>query len=1462
MKVSIKNQAQFLAEFHEGFRKKLASYHERAIEGVKTEISYTVEGSIGRYFIEHILADTVGGLPLIGPFAADFISSIPIKVYEYFEQEKITANAVNFQEQKAVLGIKEVEAIMEETAHEVARIFEQQINMFENNNDVLKIAKYGVEKIFTYAEHHKAEYKRGLIFSCNNFLQALISDEYAGLELWKKEKLKNIDGDILNLYEIFTKPGLKIEIAEGHYFYKKQPNSDVHYGFRGEIFSFDEKKNSYVPSDLDKNYDITACSPATYDADMHLVQQVSINSYIDYLVTAKEHAVSFVNYLKLSPSSQLVFRGVSVPTGSNLSYGDFSNCDMTRMSFYEVNLQHTVFTDARLPLAKFSNTNLANSWLKNTDFRWSEFEGADFSGQHTMLLDAKFDYATLGAGTDFTDNPYFVGLSKEGALVLTDKISFTTADKLQNLETIVTKVVADLNSHPPPQALEFYNVRPSLNSFIGRTKVLAEMHEHFSSNKKTVQVIAGLGGMGKTQTALRYVQEHEQDYHAQVRWIGAETKEILEENFKEFATALGLNTVKKNIKEVITFVQEQLVNKDVLLIFDNVENYDLIRAYLPNTHTSNLHHVLITTRNKGVFEAASAFTGDKVIGLEPFSIAEAVDYVHTITPYASLAEAIDLAKVFDNIPLALSQSLAYIKNNNASISDYLTEFYRLKELKLQESLQDASIEALVDGHVANIYTTLSMSLDTLTAFPKAIEILKICAYLNADDIPEYLFNSMFASELEKNKNLAILKSYSLVTLKPQAIYIHRLLQEVIQAKFASQENEILLAAAKLLTTNMYNGAEGFGTADETFQQNAPLMNHANSLLQHAKNPVERSLQEYLANLYQTCGYFYESINKTSSAIEYTQKALELTAVVYGKDHPEYAYNLSFLARISAHDKPSNIKALADVEQALSIIKNYYQDDNNAHMASQLQYLAGSYADLDRKAEALLKFQESFAIYENLYGADHPHTILVQYRVATALIQVGQNDAGLVILEQIVSKAAEKLGNNSSVVGDIYQAIGREYEHKAQYDKALNAYNASAEIFKNYQADPSKLAFVLNDIGDVYYKQQQYSQALPLYQQALAIKQQCLGVDSTSTFYELLHLGKTYFCLEEDEQAEDFFSQALARRGTLENTENIADIYFYQGEIYKKKELYEEALAQYRISYEMYQAIKFENTEFLIYLDETRIKIEEVEECLSLIKAADALAAAASTETDTTDTASTTAAHFQMPDKSHDDCCIIATVSEIIYDNALLHSPELLLGAHKLGVINELIALGAQDGEVATGITRAASEYGIAQVLEILFPQQAAILVLKYEEVAPNNFAHLPSIASGAFALKAADVGIDALRSLHQPSAYHTYQLAYGITHLYSMYNGIGEFSLLMTSSEIMQNLYHKEYLQALSKISSAAVQINLSLMVQHFGGDEAYNLIIVAYSAYSFLYNVCDFYQEVNWQETAGYLGDLLNENL
>ena len=160
---------------------------------------------------------------------------------------------------------------------------------------------------------------------------------------------------------------------------------------------------------------------------------------------------------------------------------------------------------------------------------------------------------------------------------------------------------------------------PQPVQFVARSKELTEMHYMlYGHSSRSIVVLQGLGGIGKTQLGLAYVMRHEEKFSA-VFWLNANDKDSLRLSFQAVAqqvlkyhssTSLLASVDLDDLDQVVHAVKTWLSlqkNTRWLMIYDNYDNPQTnnnadssavdIRRFLPG---SNHGSIIITTRSAQV----------------------------------------------------------------------------------------------------------------------------------------------------------------------------------------------------------------------------------------------------------------------------------------------------------------------------------------------------------------------------------------------------------------------------------------------------------------------------------------------------------------------------------------------------------------------------------------------------------------------------------------------------------------------------------------------------------------------------------------------------------------------------------------------------------------------------------------------------------------------------------------------
>ncbi|HLZ57550.1 MAG TPA: helix-turn-helix domain-containing protein [Ktedonosporobacter sp.] len=358
--------------------------------------------------------------------------------------------------------------------------------------------------------------------------------------------------------------------------------------------------------------------------------------------------------------------------------------------------------------------------------------------------------------------------------------------------------LADVFGKPPEEwGRRPWNV-PFLRNlyFTGREQILQRLHHDLAGEQvvalSQTRAISGLGGIGKTQTALEYAYRYADEYEA-VLWIRADSYESLVSDYAALATTLNLPVQQERDQHRVASMVKGWLQKHSpwLLIFDNADDPALVTDFLPTRADGA---ILLTTR--------SQVTGShiKKIEMEKMSREEGIDFLlRRINSHKEEGQSTEMSQqerdtaeqiweCMDGLPLALDQGAAYIEETGCALSDYLTLFKtrgrRLLELRGQQ----------VTDHPEPVTTTWSLAFEKIErANSAAAELLRLCAFLHSDEIPESMIiegasrlgpalQSIAAERLEWERAIGELRKYSLVKrdAKKRLLTMHRLVQAVIK----------------------------------------------------------------------------------------------------------------------------------------------------------------------------------------------------------------------------------------------------------------------------------------------------------------------------------------------------------------------------------------------------------------------------------------------------------------------------------------------------------------------------------------------------------------------------------------------------------------------------------------------------------------------------------------------------------
>ncbi|GMF79800.1 unnamed protein product [Aspergillus oryzae] len=300
----------------------------------------------------------------------------------------------------------------------------------------------------------------------------------------------------------------------------------------------------------------------------------------------------------------------------------------------------------------------------------------------------------------------------------------------------------------------------------------------------------GIGGAGKTQTALQYAYRAREQYDA-VLWISADSTVKMAQDYMAVARRLGVLPETQETQDAfgaMAKMKSWLADTTCswLLIFDNADNLEVLEYGWPNGVVGS---ILITTRdfNASLHPASQGLhvnVFDNKMGAEALQrlLGPSYDYPSNTPLIAELNEQLG------GLPLALNQISNYIRQQKMGLKDFLILYQNN-----QEKLHKRRPAAFDYQHT--IGTVWEFALEKLTG--NAAVLQRLLAFLDPEAIDEATLCNA-ASTLSKQASLtdsslmfladpidfedakAELLRAALIDRDPRtkSISVHRLIQQV------------------------------------------------------------------------------------------------------------------------------------------------------------------------------------------------------------------------------------------------------------------------------------------------------------------------------------------------------------------------------------------------------------------------------------------------------------------------------------------------------------------------------------------------------------------------------------------------------------------------------------------------------------------------------------------------------------
>ncbi|KAJ7479784.1 P-loop containing nucleoside triphosphate hydrolase protein, partial [Mycena latifolia] len=253
------------------------------------------------------------------------------------------------------------------------------------------------------------------------------------------------------------------------------------------------------------------------------------------------------------------------------------------------------------------------------------------------------------------------------------------------------------------------------------------MYQYFGQElgRQHIFLLYGLGGAGKTQITLKFIEESSWSSFSDVFLIDTSTLETINTGLKNIALSKNCGNTSQDALQWLSSKPDEW-----LLFFDNADDPKInLNTFFPQCNHGN---IVITSRNPGLCVyagshcAVSNMEGSEAVELLLKSAAQDGTASNNII-------ATKIVKELSYLPLAIIQAGAFI-SKYGSLNSYLALYAKNHARMLSEKPVQSH-----DDYAWTVYTTWQISFEQLS-YPAAT-LLQLCSLLHHQGISEQIFSN-------------------------------------------------------------------------------------------------------------------------------------------------------------------------------------------------------------------------------------------------------------------------------------------------------------------------------------------------------------------------------------------------------------------------------------------------------------------------------------------------------------------------------------------------------------------------------------------------------------------------------------------------------------------------------------------------------------------------------------------------
>ncbi|KAE8449286.1 hypothetical protein EG329_008186 [Mollisiaceae sp. DMI_Dod_QoI] len=814
---------------------------------------------------------------------------------------------------------------------------------------------------------------------------------------------------------------------------------------------------------------------------------------------------------------------------------------------------------------RFGTTNVYVVDHDSADPGWESAERAGLDADHSQMCkfvsenDGRFKLVLSACKRYIQDAPRVVR-----ARWNEDRELLAMERKQEAAEMLRHDSGLSISGGPSPTRNVHFIVRRSASSLftgrVGTANLLRQKIVSTLSGKENHQhkifVIWGLGGSGKTQFCLKFIEDNRDSFWG-VFWIDATTDATAEMGFAELGGLAKKDTTFEAGMHWLSNCREPW-----LLVIDNADDCNMdVSRYFP---AGGRGHIILTTRNPNnvvhatIGEASfREMDEEEAITLLLRAARQPGAETHKDKTQRNLARPITSALGY--LAIAIIHAGATIRRQLYTLEEYLLVYE--KELMTQRLLPPtSSIERTITA-TYEIPFSATMKRTDLAAVDAA-QILHIFAFLHFQQIPEAIFrqawNNLQSSIVpEPEEPKLMLKFWSISSNKdqqPGPIESQNLPSLLHAVTWDDRRFHDALAVLYDLSFIHYDNSKKMCWmhpmvrlwAQNRLQpeEKKYWLETATNVVAHSISPVSACLQSWQSDAkLMASGYIYRShaadrfasvyaeVGDWERSREINEKLLSIRKKEVGPENSETLRVMSELGKI--YWNLFQVGQAVQIRSEICSTRLKVLGEEHSLTLSAVSDLASAYWLAGDRAKSLSHGQNAASGLSRNLGLNDPTTLTAIFNLARTQFHLGQLEAARVGLEQVLNAQQTFFGTkhpetlmSMAELGVVYHALRRTDKAEHLLRKVLKA---RTDILGEEHA---YTLWTVNDLSKVYTDSGRAKLALEMLDAMIPVVVRTLGKRHVGMHMTKFNLARAYSALGRWRDAEKVLIKQMGRLVSL------------------------------------------------------------------------------------------------------------------------------------------------------------------------------------------------------------------------------------------------------------------------------------------------------------------------------------------